>query len=255
MTRRPPLALCLLLAACASSQPAPPPRPFRFAVVPAPALGAPDALDRLYMALDKLSAEGEGLDLVLVPGPLLAGEDEGLPDELAGVLGSLPAPTVVASGPADLPRRDAIHAALERAFVTQDKARRARHGWQALPVLPDGTLAPPPANKATSANEEASDDPPAGEGAHRIALLPGGVTPAGALGVALEVAVGDEVSLVGGPVARLTLPPLATGPHLLAVATISPEGTLEVRLLALEGQAPQPPEPVSLDVPPGDGTR
>lgn len=249
-------SLLVALAGCAGSEPAAPPRPFRFAVLPAPALGDPAALDRLYLALDRLSAEGERLDLVLVPGPLVEGDDPLLIEELAGVVGSLPAPVVVAPGPADAPREAALLAALERAFQGQTKTRRPRRGWQALPVGLDGAVsAPPPEERAAGGEGEEEEPAPP----RRILVSPAGIGDAAGASdptTALRVEVGDAAALEVGPQGpRLALPPLRRPPHLLGLATVDPQGTLSLELLALEGQAPPPPAPLSLSVPPGAGAR
>ena len=228
------LITLLALAGCASTPPEEPPRPFRFAVLPAPALGEPGSVDRLYEALDRLSREA-ALDVCLVPGPLLAagpeGDDPILRDELAGALGSLPAPVVVALAGSDAPREAELLDALERAFQGQPTGAKGhtKRGWQVVPVRPDGSAAPPPGGEA----------PP-----RRLLVIGRGVEPAGGAAGAVRVEVGEALALEeAAGAARLVLPPLAVDPGLLAVG-VHEGGQLSLVLLPLSGDAPPAPPAV-----------
>lgn len=227
------LLALLLLVGCASTPPEEAERAFRFAVLPAPALGEPESVERLYAALDRLSREG-ALDVCLVPGPLLAagaeGDDPILHDELAGALGSLPAPVVVALATSDAPRQQALLDALERAFQGQPGAgAHTKRGWQVVPVAVDGTAAGPPPGEA----------PP-----RRLLLVGRGVTPAEGVSGTVRVELGDAPTLeedAGG--ARLVVPPLSLAPNLLVVG-VHEAGRLSIVLVPLEGSAPPAPPPV-----------
>lgn len=239
----PVLALCV---GCAAPAVDPAETAVRFAVIAAPSIGAGDTEgeqltpeDALLEAVTQLSAE-EHIDFVLVPGPLLASEDEDPRVGLIGALGSLAGGLVVALGPEDGPQAELLEAFEEQLpGHTGEISYKGKRVGSVRPVAldPEGRL---PGKKKPGADPSEAETP--AKARKGWILVQGGAEPSSA-GL-LIVRSGAEVRLEanqGSKGATLELPSVAKPPHIFAVAELK-DGLLTIRLCSvLEAELADPP--------------
>ncbi len=234
-----------LFAGCAAPTATPADTPVRFAVIAAPTLAAVDVEgeeltpeDALLEVVTQLSLE-ESLDFILVPGPLVASEDEDLRLGLIGALGSLAGDLILALAPTDAPQAKLLEAFEE--LLPGHEGKLAYRGKRAGPVVP---VALDPQGGLPESDE--ANDGKADKGLKDSIFVQGGAE--SSIPTRLVVRAGSEVRLEANgnaPGATLVLPSVAKPPHIYAIAELR-EGMLSVRLSSVLEADLADPAPIRL---------